>query len=294
MTDAYRTSGFVCPSCTSAAPLRELGTRLVCDACDGIQLSLEDFARQVSHVEVRLVDDGGAVLLCPRCHEWMRGCVMVAGKRHLDQPLVWCERHGIWFGDGALQALYEEIGTGGNVGGRARGGVGRGDGGFGHLYGGVTGRRALARPSRKPIEHSPALPPSALAGRPMICPNGRCGGSELTLDGSRWRCNACEGLFVEPAVIEALVVEMVGQPWQIPPPAGPPGERRCPACASALAVEELEGATVDRCAEHGVWFDPTELEATLQHAAGVDPEALHAGTVSWWRRLVDALRSGRS
>lgn len=295
MTDAYRRAGFVCPSCPGAAPLREFGERLVCDACDGIQLSLEDFARQVSHVEVRVVDEGAAALPCPRCGQPMRGCVLVAGKRRLALRLARCERDGIWFGDGALQELYEEIGSGFGLGGRARGGMGRGDGGFGHFYDGSTGRRQLPRPSRKTAGaggHGPALPPSALVGRPMPCPNQACAGQALLLDGGRWRCGACGGLFVEPAVLEALVTEMVGAPWTAAPPAGAPGERRCPACASALTVEALEGATVDRCAEHGVWFDPAELEAALQHAAGVDPQA--GSTVSWWRRLVDALRSGRS
>lgn len=295
MTDAYRTSGYVCPTCPGAAPLREFGERLVCDACGGIQLSLEDFARQVPHVEVRVVDEGDETLPCPRCGRPMRGCALVAGKRHLAPALARCERDGIWFGDGALQELYEEIGSGFGLGGRAHGGMGRGDGGFGHLYGGPTGQRQFSRAPRRAASsaaHGPALPPSALVGRPMPCPNGACAGQALILDGSRWRCPACEGLFVEPAVLEALVTEMVGEPWAAPPPAGAPGERRCPACASALTVEALEGATVDRCAEHGVWFDPAELPAALQHAAGVDPQA--GTTVSWWRRLVDALRSGRS
>jgi len=292
MSDAYRTAGFVCPSCPGGAPLREFGARLVCDECDGIQLSLDDFARQVPHVQVRLVDDGAAALACPRCKQWMRGCFLVAGKRQLEQPLVQCERDGIWFGDGALQLLYEEIGSGGNVGGRAHGGAGRGDGGFGHLYGGSTGRRSLPRASRKPAEPAPP-PPSALQGYRLTCPNRGCHGRTLFLESGRWRCDRCEGAFIEDAVLAAFVAEMIGQPWEVPPPAGGPGERRCPACASALTVEQLEGATVDRCAEHGVWFDPSELEAALQHAAGVDPQAPHAASVSWWRRLVDALRSGR-
>jgi Zn-finger nucleic acid-binding protein len=291
MTDAYRTAGYVCPTCPESAPLREFGTRLVCDACDGIQLSLEDFARQVPHVEVRVIDDGRAALPCPRCGLQMRGCFLAAGKRQLEQPLVRCERDGIWFGDGALQVMYEEIGSGGNVGGR--GGAGRGDGGFGHLYGGAAGRRPLPRASRKPAEHA-AAPPSALQGHRLTCPNRDCHGRTLFLESGRWRCDRCEGAFIEDAVLAAFVAEMVSEPWTVPPPAGQPGERRCPACASALTVEQLEGATVDRCAEHGVWFDPTELEAALQHAAGVDPQAPHAASVSWWRRLVEALRSGRS
>jgi len=47
-------------------------------------------------------------------------------------------------------------------------------------------------------------------------------------------------------------------------------------------VEPLEGETVDRCAEHGVWFDPAELEGALQHAAGVEPATERR---SWLWRL---------
>jgi Zn-finger nucleic acid-binding protein len=45
-------------------------------------------------------------------------------------------------------------------------------------------------------------------------------------------------------------------------------------------VNELEGATIDRCPAHGVWFDPQELETVLQRA-GTEP----TGVVAWLRRL---------
>jgi hypothetical protein len=284
MTDAYRSSGYVCPSCPGDAPLREYGTRLVCDACDGILLSVEDFAKQVPGREVRVIDDGGATRPCPRCLRPMRGCVIVVGKRHLHAPLVRCERDGIWFGDGLLTAVYEEIGSGG-----VHGSAGRGDGGFGRMYDGVV-RAQEGRPTTlahlpkrlPPREHSAPVPPSALRELRLVCPNRACGGRALRFEVSRWVCDQCDGLFVENAALEALAGEMVGQPWQLPPVTGGPGGRHCPACASALAVELLEGETVDRCAEHGVWFDPAELEAALQHAAGVEAQA---GTGSWLRRL---------
>ena len=282
MTDAYRSAGYVCPSCPGGAPLREYGTRLVCDACDGILLSVEDFASQVRGEEVRVIDDGGATRPCPRCLRPMRGCVLVVGGRHLDQPLVRCERDGIWFGDGTLMEAYEAIGSGPSAP------AGRGDGGFGPMYGGPTGRRVLGRARRKSADHAArATPaPSALSGQRLSCPNPGCGGRALRHEASRWRCGSCEGLFVENEALAALIGEMLEAPWQLQPGAGAPGSRRCPACASALTVEQLEGVTVDRCADHGVWFDPAELEEALQHAAGVDGSTV----VSWWRRFVSALR----
>jgi hypothetical protein len=278
VTDAYRTAGFVCPSCPDT-PLREFGTRLVCDSCEGILLAVDDFASQVHSGEVRVVDDGGATRPCPRCLQPMRGCVLVVGDRHLDTPLVRCERDGIWFGDGSLQEVYEEIGSGGMSG------EGGDDAGLGALYGGPEGRRAFVRFPRKLAsrEHSPPVPPSELGDRYLACPTRGCGGSALRFEVSRWVCHGCEGLFVENAALEALIGEMGSRPWELPPAAGAPGERRCPACAATLTVEQLEGVTVDRCAEHGVWFDKAELEAALQHAVGVDGSSEQ---VSWWRRLV--------
>ena len=53
--------------------------------------------------------------------------------------------------------------------------------------------------------------------------------------------------------------------------------------------------TVDRCAAHGVWFDPEELPAALQHAAGIVARNdarddgridVAAGLGSWLRRLI--------
>jgi len=279
MGDAYRTASYLCPSCPGGVPLREYGTRLVCDTCDGILLSVEDFASQVRGREVRVIDDGGATRACPRCLRPMRGCVLAVGPRHVHTALVRCERDGIWFGDGALMAVYEEIGSGG----MGPGSAGRGDGGFGPMYGGSVGWTRAARARRlPPREHSEPVPPSELRDRRLPCPNAACEGQALRFEVSRWACDRCDGVFVENAALEALAGEMTSQPWQLPPISGGPGERRCPACASPLVVEPLEGETVDRCAEHGVWFDPAELEGALQHAAGVEPATERR---SWLWRL---------
>lgn len=286
MTDAYRTAAFLCPSCPEA-PLREFGTRLVCDACDGILLTVEEFAAQAGSAEVQVVDEGAAALPCPRCLRPMRGCELIVGRRRVDHPLVRCERDGIWFGNGALMEVFEAIGTG-----SLRGASGApSHRGYSRLFGGVVAGDGMARrPTtldhrpRKlpPMEHSAPVPPSALRDRDLRCPDPACKRLPLRYEVSRWCCDDCDGLFVENGALEALVTEMSGQPWQLPPVSGAPGGRRCPACASALAVEPLEGETVDRCAEHGVWFDRAELEGALQHAVGVEPAP---GGGSWLRRL---------
>lgn len=216
----------------------------------------------------------------------MRGCVLVVGGRYLDQPLLRCEQDGIWFGEGALADVYEAIGFGGSSA-QGRAGRATGDGGFGAFYGGPSNQRApllrLKQRKAPPREHTPPVPPSALRDLRLPCPNPGCRGRTLVLDVSRWICIDCKGLFVENAALEALALGMRGEPWQLPQITGAPGPRPCPACAQPLTVTELEGELVDRCIDHGVWFDAAELEAALQHVAGVEARQERP---SWWRRLL--------
>ncbi len=270
----------MCPSCPDT-PLREYGRRLVCDRCNGILLSVEELAGQIAG-ELRVLDDGGAARACPRCGRPMRGCRLVVGARDVEQALLRCEHDGIWFGGGSLVEVLEAIGSGG------RRQSTRGDGGFGRMYGGRTPPRTLAwRPKRPPpLARSAPVPPSELRELDLRCPDPACKRLPLRFEVSRWCCDDCDGLFVENAALEALVGEMAGGPWQLPPASGVPGSRRCPACEAPLSIEQIEGVTVDRCAAHGVWFDPAELEAALQHAAGIEPSpGPPAGLGSWLRRL---------
>ena len=45
--------------------------------------------------------------------------------------------------------------------------------------------------------------------------------------------------------------------------------RSCPSCGGAMAHDDLEGVPVDRCVDHGIWFDEAELQAAL-HTAGIN------------------------
>ncbi|MBA3463943.1 MAG: zf-TFIIB domain-containing protein [Deltaproteobacteria bacterium] len=51
-------------------------------------------------------------------------------------------------------------------------------------------------------------------------------------------------------------------PWE--QRAGTP--RPCPACTTPMPTLTLAGIDLDRCTEHGVWFDPSELPAVLAKA----------------------------
>ena len=71
-----------------------------------------------------------------------------------------------------------------------------------------------------------------------------------------------------------MVIEMTGKPWEPPAVQGGAGERACPVCDKPMLVEVLSAVTIDRCAGHGVYFDPDELQTALQHAA----EPHHVGS----------------
>ena len=121
------------------------------------------------------------------------------------------------------------------------------------------------------MHHTPYA--SALKDQALACP--ACSGP-LALDGERWPCQRCDGVFVETSALEQMMAEMRGVPWQMPSN-GSAGTRACPACKQAMAVHRLDGIEVDRCAMHGVWFDSGELAYALH---GKPPEK------SWLRRLI--------
>lgn len=270
--DAYRSAGFRCPICAES-PLREYGRRLICDECRGYSISIEGLADElrINALEVSVEDREGPEQPCPRCMRTMRACTLAirdqrAGGWH-------CERDGVW--------LATEIVL--HIGGGASGG--RTSAGFGQFLDAGTRLKSWHRRAKKlpPLKHSAPVPPSAFAGRRLPCPNEDCGRYPLKLDVSRWSCEQCKGVFVENAALEALVSEMISAPWQLAPISGRAGSRQCPVCRAALAAEVVEGAPIDRCADHGVWFDPAELETVLQHASGAD--AYDGGVGGWLRRI---------
>lgn len=89
---------------------------------------------------------------------------------------------------------------------------------------------------------------------------------ELTADVSR--CGSCRGAWLtEDGLRHRLELMKPGAVLAQRPGRGA-GGRRCPACAEPLASIEIEGIELDRCAEHGVWFDANELSDLLVAVAG--------------------------
>jgi hypothetical protein len=83
-------------------------------------------------------------------------------------------------------------------------------------------------------------------------------------------CDGCGGFWLDPSASRAIAVERRGCPVPFDAPV-----RRCPICASPLQPVPISAPVtvwLDRCAQHGAWFDADDL------AAIVDPR-LGAGVV---------------
>ncbi|MEZ4402593.1 MAG: zf-TFIIB domain-containing protein [Kofleriaceae bacterium] len=295
MTDAYRAGGFACPVCPAAA-LREFAGRLVCDACGGMLIAVDDLAASIGEVAdaaadaadaVRFADDAPAARGCPRCQAPLcASAVTLAGLRSPER-LLRCAHHGVWLPRDTMVAVFARLGR--RAGGRFRalgvGGAGgragtSGVGGAMEAIGaafGSGGQLAISRQRlRRPRVHT--LFVSAFHGQRLGCP--ACADAALGCQGDRWVCARCAGCFVEDAALVAMVTAMASAPWDLPPVAGPPGLRPCPVCATAMMTERLEGVAIDRCAAHGVWFDDAELQAALLHVGAEPP-----GLGGWLKRL---------
>jgi Zn-finger nucleic acid-binding protein len=114
------------------------------------------------------------------------------------------------------------------------------------------------------------------------CP--RCGAA-LDATPDRLTCKPCGGIFLTEPAISKLIADMLGtavshlgwsarvaepQPLKLVEREATEAAPTCPRCTTAMAPKSLYGIAVDRCEAHGIWFDKSELEATLQKAAKVD------------------------
>jgi hypothetical protein len=285
----------MCPSCESS-PLREFGVRLVCDECNGMQLSVEDFATSIHEIDgstdaLAISDEKPSTHACPRCSHEMTTCHLAIGTMKLKGEFMRCERDGIWFPRDAMTAAFARTSRrvhSGSGQGRTYGGMavpGASDGMAGAMRsvasafgsGPATDRLAIGHwGSSRPRVHTLFI--SAYKDRTLGCPV--CKETKLQFEGDRWNCATCAGSFVEEAALSAMITEMTNQPWESPPLAGAGSDRNCPVCETKMTVEVLEAVTIDRCAPHGVWFDDKELQTALHHAS-----APPQGVGSWIKQL---------
>jgi ribosomal protein S27AE len=299
--------------CTNAL-LREFHGRLVCDECAGMQIASDDFAASLHEIDgatdpLEVVRLGVSSVGCPQCPHPMTTCTLRLGSLALAGTFLGCARHGIWIPREAMTAAFARVSRRGGfrgLGAVGAGGGGQDRGGGGGApaianvpsgHGGMSGPMASIRgafsagapaSSRLAISHWQARRPrvhtlyvSAHKDRRLGCP--ACRDRVLGYHGDRWTCEGCGGGFVENAALVAMIEEMANGPWALPDASGTPGERPCPICSAAMVVEPFEGVTIDRCSEHGVWFDDSELQAALHHVA--DPPT---GLGAWLKRLFQA------
>ena len=309
MTDAYRTPGFACPSCTNAA-LRDFQGRLVCDECNGMLITAADLTESIHELDgsteqLAFADEQPAEKSCPRCRHPLTSCAIRLGAARLPGAFLRCAADGIWFPRDAMTALFATVSRRGGFRGLGAVGTGAGRGSGGNPgvasvanvpsgHGGMSGAMASIQnafgasapasgglaishwQSRRPRVHT--LFVSAHKDRRLGCPS--CKETALTYRGERWECGTCAGSFVENAALTAMVIEMSQKPWDVPVVSGAPGDRPCPVCAVPMTVEVLEAVTIDRCEPHGVWFDDHELQAALSHAS-----AAPLGIGGWLKQL---------
>lgn len=128
MTDPYRSgSPLVCPACE--ATLREFRGRYVCDACDGIMLTIEDLVAGIHDMTsiaatFEWTHEKPGKRKCPHCREAMTAChVIVHLEADLEKPkpeLDRCATHGVWFDREELAKVFEKVATKGYGGGVGR------------------------------------------------------------------------------------------------------------------------------------------------------------------------------
>ena len=282
----YRTAGYCCPTCRS--PLREYQHRWICDECAGMLIGFDDFesacADLVGDSRLDIRDRAHSTTPCPLCTVAMQSCHIRVGTVKVKAKVSFCEKDGLWFGKGLLTDVFARLSSKSHrlttgpyfdAGNHTRPIFAPG------RRGSASDGLSIAEWRNRPRKRAHTLTPvNAYRDQKLRCPV--CPDSTLDFMGDRFACAGCHGLFVENAAVEALVTDMIGEAWQIPAVAGEAGARRCPVCETDLVVEKVEGATIDRCAAHGLWFDPKELEEVLQHAdAGHRPH----GLIGWVRRL---------
>jgi hypothetical protein len=128
---------------TRNKPLREFRTRQICDACEGMMVTLTDLAGAIHDLTsitptFEYVDGKVGARRCPHCAELMTTCklrVMLEDEIEKPRPeLDRCDAHGIWFDAEELAKVFEKVATkgfGGGVG-RKAGNISRAPAGAGN------------------------------------------------------------------------------------------------------------------------------------------------------------------
>ena len=106
-----------------------------------------------------------------------------------------------------------------------------------------------------------------------ICPVCRVA---LSQAGYTERCPKCTGAWIHEDALVGMMQErtsaMVFLPWQ---PRDRDQERSCAVCTKPMQAVSLGTVALDRCADHGVWFDPEELASLMKQAKAFKADVKH-------------------
>jgi Zn-finger nucleic acid-binding protein len=124
----------------------------------------------------------------------------------------------------------------------------------------------------------------------LLCPTCK---TALAEAGYTVRCSTCDGAWIGEDALVGMLQErtstLVFLPWQ---PRPKDTERGCPQCGKAMQTANLGSVALDRCADHGVWFDAGELASLLSQAKQFkteprpgDHDAEHSGVLGALAKL---------
>ncbi|MBL0214547.1 MAG: zf-TFIIB domain-containing protein [Myxococcales bacterium] len=98
---------------------------------------------------------------------------------------------------------------------------------------------------------------------------------------ARFVCDACEGMLAPLADLSAAIEDITGVVPSFDYVDEAPGKRPCPLCAAPMTAFKLRihlddelakpPPQLDRCAQHGIWFDTDELAAVFEKARAKHP-----------------------
>jgi Zn-finger nucleic acid-binding protein len=111
----------------------------------------------------------------------------------------------------------------------------------------------------------------------MICPS--CGAG-MEARGTRVVCAKCGGGLITSAELESMLNELSlddERPLEQRLLPGTATRRGCPKCKTEMTPFTMYEVTIDRCAEHGVWFDGEELARVLNANGQAYAERNHEG-----------------
>jgi ribosomal protein S27AE len=108
------------------------------------------------------------------------------------------------------------------------------------------------------------------------CPS--CGVASLREHAARLLCDRCGGIMMELEDVGRAILERAGARPDIEFLGERAGKRTCPRCSQTMMTLRVKvtihgrpitpGPELDRCADHGVWFDGNELTEVLDKVRG--------------------------